>query len=481
MARAGLIEAYLEQLTRKLPRTAAVEEVIAEVEDHLNTIVEAHLSLGLSEEAATGHAVGAFGSADLVARAFAEQKGDTAAMPTTFTTYAGAAAMVGGVVLGVVLTLVSVPTVDTGPSNAWLSPMVLTGAILAMVGLLGIHARHRALYASTGRVARLLVPVGVVGVVATAATWFGLLVFLAATALGLVGLGVEVWRGGVIPRAAVVLADLGLAGIPPIVIVGSAAEPRSTAALFAMAVSWLVGGGLMWLGHGLWRERADLGISSGGSPTATACDSHPTGEVMSAALRNWWPLPALFAAGLTADVTFKSSYGELGEHAAGHLASASVFLPSLTLIAVILWATPAARRQVDVWLAASAWTAALFVVMVGNLRVVNTIGELPWTDEGAAALGAGIPGFESGHDLAAVGAWTAVAAAIALAVVLLARGHVSPRAAVGSVALSLIIPPFLNPGAGVLVLVVALCLARRRREVTLLPTVGSATPRPSYR
>lgn len=201
---------------------------------------------------------------------------------------------------------------------------------------------------------------------------------------------------------------------------------------------------------------------------------------MVAALRSWWPLVALFAAGLTADVTFKSSFGELGEHAAGHLASSSVFLPGLTVIAVILWATPAARRQADVWLAASAWAAALFVVMVGNLRVVNAIGQQPWTDDDAAELGAGIPGFESGHDLAAVGAWAAVGSAILLAFVLLARGHISLRAAVGSIALSLIIPPFLNPGAGVLVLVVALCLARRRREVALLPAGGPATPQPSY-
>lgn len=272
MAGTSLIQAYLEQLRSELPRAADTDDVIAEIEDHLHSIVEAHLSLGLSEEAATQHAVGAFGSADFVARAFAQQQGDTVAMPTTFTTYAGAAAMSGGVVLGIILTLVSVTTVDTGPSSGWFPPMVLTGAILAMVGLLGIHARHRALYGATGRVARLLVPVGVVGVVASAATWFapGLLVFLAATVLGLVGLGVEVWRGGVIPRAAVALAGLGLAGIPPIVIVGSESQPWSITTLFAMAVSWLVGTGLVWLGYGLWSERADIGMSSGGSPTAMA-------------------------------------------------------------------------------------------------------------------------------------------------------------------------------------------------------------------
>lgn len=201
---------------------------------------------------------------------------------------------------------------------------------------------------------------------------------------------------------------------------------------------------------------------------------------MIATLRSWWPLAAAFAAGVTADVTFKNSFEAVGEHAAGHLASASVFFPSLTVIFVLLWSTPRARRQADVWLSASAWAAGRYVVMVGNLRVVNAIGDRPWTDDTADELGASIPAFESGHDLAMVGAWTAVGAAILLALVLLVRGHITRQAAIGSVALSLIVPPFLDPGAGVLVLVAALCLARRRREAGSLTVDGAVTPQPSY-
>lgn len=210
--------------------------------------------------------------------------------------------------------------------------------------------------------------------------------------------------------------------------------------------------------------------------TALVCD----GELMIATLRSWWPLAAVLATGVTADVTFKNGYGELGEHAAGHLASASVLFAGLALITIMLWATPRARKQADVWFAAVAWAAALVVVMVGNLQVVNAIGGRLWTEENAAELGAGIPAFASGHDLASVGAWTGVGAAILLTFVLLARGHISRRVAVGSVALSLILPPFIIPGAGVLVVVVALCLARRRRETSRLPAQGAATPQPTH-
>jgi hypothetical protein len=271
MAEAGLIGAYLEQLRSQLPRTRDADDVISEAEDHLHTIVEAHLALGLSEEAATRHALGAFGSADLVARAFAQQKGHGTAMPTTFTTYCGLAAILGGVTLGVCLALGTVTTLDVGSTTAWFAPVATTGVLLTIVGLIGIDARHRALYGSAGRIGRLLLPVGAIGLVASAATWFapGWLVSVAAMVLALIALGTEVWRSGVLPRAAVVLVAVGLAGIPPASLLGNDPSTTWTIGTFVgMAVFGLIGAGLAWLGYGLWRER-HLGIS-GGRPAATA-------------------------------------------------------------------------------------------------------------------------------------------------------------------------------------------------------------------
>lgn len=201
---------------------------------------------------------------------------------------------------------------------------------------------------------------------------------------------------------------------------------------------------------------------------------------MFATVRRWWPLPVAVVAGLGAEAIFKASYGQLGEHAAGHLKSASVLFSGLGLVAIAFWAASRARRQLDAWLSAAAWLVGLVVVMIGNLQVVHAVGDRDWTEEEAATLGAQLPGFEAGHQVASVGAYIGVGAAVLLAIVLLARGHVSRRVGLGAIALSLVFPPWIIPGAGMNVLGVAPCVARRRREVDTTTAPGAVTPQPSY-
>jgi hypothetical protein len=60
-------------------------------------------------------------------------------------------------------------------------------------------------------------------------------------------------------------------------------------------------------------------------------------------VRRWWPLPALFAAGLVGEALFKSRYDVTG-HAAGHLQSATALFPARAVVAIIFWATPGEER-----------------------------------------------------------------------------------------------------------------------------------------
>jgi hypothetical protein len=161
-------------------------------------------------------------------------------------------------------------------------------------------------------------------------------------------------------------------------------------------------------------------------------------------VRRWWPIIAFVAAALALQAILLREYDAHG-HAAAHLSSAKVVIFGSALIAIVLWSTPSARRYPDVWIACGAWIAALVGVAIGNLRVVDAIGGADWTDEQADVLGAGLRGFESGHDLSEISSWLGVAAAI------------------GAVVLSLVFPRWIIPGAGVLIVAVALCIARGRR------------------
>jgi hypothetical protein len=184
-----------------------------------------------------------------------------------------------------------------------------------------------------------------------------------------------------------------------------------------------------------------------------------------AVLVRWWPVAAFVGVAIATQSIVFAGYDARG-HAAAHLGSAQVVFLGGALVAIILWSTPRARRQLDVVVACGAWLACLVGDAVGNLRVVNAIAGADWTDEQAATLGEGLRGFESGHDLSELCSYLGVGTAIVLTVVLFLRGHVSRGVMIGAVVVSVLFPPWIVPGAGVLVLTIALCIARGRRLST---------------
>src|SRR4051794_7022814 len=171
-------------------------------------------------------------------------------------------------------------------------------------------------------------------------------------------------------------------------------------------------------------------------------------------VRRWWPVPVILASSLTVQKVFFESRYDVSGHAAGHLDSATAPFGALAFVAILLWATPAGRRQMDVLVGCLAWLAATVLVLVGNVRVVNDLvdaglGHAPTED---------LPDVAD-HGLANLAPWLAVVAAVAMAGVLWRRGHVSRNVAIGAALLSVVFPPWIVPGAGVIVLVVAGCIA----------------------
>lgn len=164
---------------------------------------------------------------------------------------------------------------------------------------------------------------------------------------------------------------------------------------------------------------------------------------------------------------------DVSGHAAEHLSSATAPFAAFAAVVILLWATPTARSQADVLIACLAWLAATVLVFVGNVRVVDDL-----VDAGLGhAPTEGLPDVAD-HGLANLAPWLAVVAAVAMASVLWRRGHVSLRVALGAGLLSVVFPPWIIPGAGVVVLVVARCIAKARSLNQSAMTTGEA-PTPS--
>jgi hypothetical protein len=150
---------------------------------------------------------------------------------------------------------------------------------------------------------------------------------------------------------------------------------------------------------------------------------------------------------------FESRYDVSG-HAAGHLSSATAPFGAFAFVAILLWTTPTGQRQPAIIVACLAWLATTVLVLIGNVRVVEAL-----VDAGLGhAPTEGLPDVAD-HGLANLAPWLAVVAAVAMAGVFWQRGHVSRNVAIGSGLLSVVFPPWIIPGAGVLVLVVARCIA----------------------
>ncbi len=179
-------------------------------------------------------------------------------------------------------------------------------------------------------------------------------------------------------------------------------------------------------------------------------------------LRDWWPVAAFLLPVLAMQAVWSAQYDVAG-HAAGHLQSATPVFPMVFLSAVLLWALPRrGRRDPVLWLLLAVAITSCLVVIAGNVRVIDAIGGATWSDEQAGQLGPARPGFDSGHDLAERGAWGAVLATVLLAGLLWLRRLVSATVAAAAAAVSLVVPSFIAPGAGVVVLVVSAAVAHAR-------------------
>jgi hypothetical protein len=188
--------------------------------------------------------------------------------------------------------------------------------------------------------------------------------------------------------------------------------------------------------------------------------------------RSWWPIPALLLLSLVVQKTLFESRFDASGHAAGHLSSSTTIFFATPLVVILLWVLGADRVRPSILAGCVVWLAGLAGVLLGNVRVVDAIGSSDWTIEEADRLGPARPGFGSGHDLAQWSSFVAVAGALLLIAAVWRRGAVSGRIAIVSAALSVLFPPWIFPGAGVVVLTFAVVLRRQRELDGTRPSVA---------
>jgi hypothetical protein len=183
------------------------------------------------------------------------------------------------------------------------------------------------------------------------------------------------------------------------------------------------------------------------------------GERLTRVARQWWPVPVLLSGALVAQQVLLNSRYEVGGHAAGHLGSASAPFMAAAVLIILLWATPPARRQADVLVAAASWFGTTVLVMLGNLRVVDDLVAAGYSHTPTDS----VPDVAD-HALANSSVWYAVGAALVLVALFRWRRHIGNRATVGAIVTTAIIPPWMIPGAGVIVLTIVRCVARGRER-----------------
>ncbi|HUR50354.1 MAG TPA: hypothetical protein VMY88_12620 [Acidimicrobiales bacterium] len=167
---------------------------------------------------------------------------------------------------------------------------------------------------------------------------------------------------------------------------------------------------------------------------------------------------------------------EVAGHAAGHLSSGTFVFLATAIAAVLLWTTPAARRSPIVLGGLSIWLGAGVAIAIGNARVIDA---LIATGQATTATGRIVesPALNDAHWLANTAPLVAVAGAfIVLLGIYLVRAASIPLAIAAAV-LNILIPPWVVPGFGLIVVAIARVIAREKAARQRGATRSEATPR----
>lgn len=170
-------------------------------------------------------------------------------------------------------------------------------------------------------------------------------------------------------------------------------------------------------------------------------------------VRRWAPAACVFVGAVVAHRLVLDRRYDVGGHAAEHLTSASAPFMAVVVVTVLGRSEHRVLRSPAVSLSAMTWLATTVLIMVGNLRVVDDLVAAGYADTPTSL----VPDVAD-HSLANAAPWFAVAASLAVVLTCRSGRIIGNRLAGGAAAASVLVPPWIVPGAGVTVLAAALML-----------------------
>jgi len=203
-----LIDGYVDTLRTRVRWRRDVDDLVAEVEDHLYSTVERFEARGTDSQLAQRKTLDRFGDPDLMADAFASTPRGGIAVPTKFTKTAGLFAIVASALWVVSIAIFWLDQASDGNGNTgyfiWSINVVVAGA-LTLVATIGLRRRLGGL----GGLGIAGVIVLGLGVVVSFITWATML-WMAVEGVGMLLIALAAWPIRLAPRPATIAYGSGM-------------------------------------------------------------------------------------------------------------------------------------------------------------------------------------------------------------------------------------------------------------------------------
>lgn len=216
MARYALIDGYLETMRSRIHWRRDLEDVVAEMEDHLYSTVEHLLARGSEVGAAQRATLDRFGDPEVLATAYASTDRGGIAVPTSFTLAAGRIGKLAAALFMFVTIAWTLAVALERAGRDWEGDwpwFLFMGGTVALMGsaalivafMVGLLRRH----GSLGWLGLVAVALAGLGAAATLLSWFvyGWGILLGA---GMLLLGAGLLRRGLAPPAATLAFSTGM-------------------------------------------------------------------------------------------------------------------------------------------------------------------------------------------------------------------------------------------------------------------------------